>query len=126
MKEEVETFIHVSEEPEDIEEHVVIVDVVIIPYPDIDETIVGYGNLDRGFDLGIYLTDSYINEVSHILVGHTIYSKVDWSVVIPGLNFFITKCATSCGENPLHSIDIIKVSLISGVSFELFSFYVSS
>ena len=91
-----------------------------------EATVQGDGNLAAGFDFDIFDDDTYQTELTQMILGRSLFAKIEWSLVVSAMSFYVETCTYSCGTNPLSAVKIIKVSqyrLIGFIFFILFLGY---
>lgn len=79
---------------------------------------VGYGNMNSGFKLQIYLDPEYLYPVERILMGRTIFVKTDWTSALTKMKFYINDCSYHCprpGTDEIDSIYIVKDTCYASV-----------
>ena len=70
----------------------------------------GDGNFAGGFDFDIFDDNTHETELTQMNLGSFLFAKIEWSIAVSGMSFYVKTCKYSCGTNPLASADIIKVS----------------
>ena len=86
-------------------------------------TIQGDGNLAAGFDLNIFADETYATELTKMIMGNSLFAKVEWSLPVSDMTFYVQTCRYSCGTDPLASVEIIKVSQYRLIIY-LFNYFI--
>ena len=87
----------------DIEEEIVEIAVDPIFYIG---SVIGQGSLSDSFKITLHLDNSYSDTAITVVIGETLFTKINWTNSIAGMKFYIDKCTYACGG---FSVDIIKV-----------------
>ena len=73
-------------------------------------TVHGYGDLANGFDFDIFEDATYAKTLENIVMGDSLYGKIEWKNPVSDMTFYVKTCEYSCGPSPSSSAAIIKVS----------------